>query len=96
VVVLTLLSVGRGTNAYLSTLMTGSASAKAFVVLGSFYALPCAALCAGLLLRWRGIAVVLVLWALFLIVDGLMRAGFDVSNLQLALNSDGAASPPPQ
>lgn len=82
VALLALVGLGWETNTYVLTLITGSEPPPAFNMLGAFYALPCAALMAGLLLRWRGIWMVLALVLLFLLLDGLIRGRFDLLDIQ--------------
>jgi hypothetical protein len=78
VVLLTLVGLGWETNTYLASAITGNEPSPAFMLLGSFYALPCAALMGGLLLRWRGVLLVLLLYLVFLVLDALIRADFDI------------------
>jgi hypothetical protein len=82
VVLLALEGIGWEANSYLATWLTGSEPSSAFMLLGSFYALPCAALLAGLLLQWRGILLVLAMLLAFFMLDGLIRAEFDLLNVQ--------------
>ncbi|MES2626535.1 MAG: hypothetical protein V4628_14720, partial [Pseudomonadota bacterium] len=77
VVLLALVGLGWETNTYVAELITESDSAPTFMLLGSFYALPCAALLGGLLLRMRGVLLVLVMLLVFVLLDALIRANFE-------------------
>lgn len=77
VLLLAVLALGSELNRYAISGRTGVPLPPYFRLLGSFFALPCAALLGGLLLRYRGLFMVLVLVPLFWWLDGLLRSGFN-------------------
>jgi len=78
-IALCVLALGWQLNAYFASASPDAEIPSRFHLIGHYYALPCAALTAALLLRYAGVAVVLAMVAFFWILDGVIRAGFDWS-----------------
>jgi hypothetical protein len=79
VILLVIIALGWDLNRYAVSALTGLRLEPQFRILGSFYALPCAALLGGLLLRYRGALLVMLLVPLLWGLEGLSRSRFDFS-----------------